>query len=444
MPFRTIPGTSEQYALVAFDSNGAERRDDPQGKNGLMSAAILDRVQQSKPTHVFLFSHGWKGDLESAKDQYDRWVAAMLKSPADLARMGPGFKPLWIGLHWPSLPWGEDEFANVAFAAGDDVVPPAPAELVERYVKRLDLAESDEARKLVARIVEANQQDAAADQMPADVEAAYERLAQLAGYESKGAAGPPDADGAPFRPVERFEAGNAGGVDFGGGGILGGLLGPLRQLSFWRMKKRARAVGETGMHDFVAALMRALPQARFHFMGHSFGCIVVSSILGGKDGRNKLPRAADSAVLVQGALSLWAYSQKVPDETGPGYFNALLKSGAVRGPVVTTQSTFDRAVGMCYPLAVAAVAAGASFDNSAVADAQLPKYGAIGSFGIRGVDGCQSKSMLDANGEYGFQAGKVYNVESSQFIRKGGGASGAHSDIDGPEVAHLLWQAAIV
>ena len=38
--------------------------------------------------------------------------------------------------------------------------------------------------------------------------------------------------------------------------------------------------------------------------------------------------------------------------------------------------------------------------------------------------------------------GKVYNLESSQYIRHGDGASGAHSDITGPEVAHAIWEAA--
>ena len=52
--------------------------------------------------------------------------------------------------------------------------------------------------------------------------------------------------------------------------------------------------------------------------------------------------------------------------------------------------------------------------------------------------------MLDKTGAYRFQAGKVYNLQASRFIAKGGGASGAHSDIDGPEVAHALWQAALV
>jgi len=38
----------------------------------------------------------------------------------------------------------------------------------------------------------------------------------------------------------------------------------------------------------------------------------------------------------------------------------------------------------------------------------------------------------------------VYNIESSEFIAKMERASGAHSDIDGPEVAHALWQAALL
>ena len=52
--------------------------------------------------------------------------------------------------------------------------------------------------------------------------------------------------------------------------------------------------------------------------------------------------------------------------------------------------------------------------------------------------------MLEKAGNYGFQAGKIYNLESSRYIAKGQGLSGAHSDIDGPEVAHAIWQAALV
>ena len=81
-----------------------------------------------------------------------------------------------------------------------------------------------------------------------------------------------------------------------GGGIWGSikdhLLSPLRQASFWTMKKRARVFGETGAHELLGAMQQAAPAStRFHLMGHSFGCIVVSSILGGPKGENPLPKA---------------------------------------------------------------------------------------------------------------------------------------------------------
>jgi hypothetical protein len=76
------------------------------------------------------------------------------------------------------------------------------------------------------------------------------------------------------------------------------------------------------------------------------------------------------------------------------------------------------------------------------APGELPRYGALGTFGVRGhgtdpVD----MPMLPASGSYEFKRGKVYNLESSQYIRNGGGLSGAHNDIAHPEVAHAFWQA---
>jgi hypothetical protein len=45
--------------------------------------------------------------------------------------------------------------------------------------------------------------------------------------------------------------------------------------------------------------------------------------------------------------------------------------------------------------------------------------------------------MLDEHGSYGFQPGHIYNLDGSQFIP-------GHSGIDGPQVAHAIWQAAAV
>src|SRR5262249_44962701 len=112
MPFQSIPGTDARYALISFDDRGVERRDDPEG--GVFSTALAAQIQAVQPSHVFLFSHGWKGDVPSAIDQYNRWIGAMLARTDDRTAMGTAFKPFFIGLHWPSQPWGEEGIASAA------------------------------------------------------------------------------------------------------------------------------------------------------------------------------------------------------------------------------------------------------------------------------------------------------------------------------------------
>jgi pimeloyl-ACP methyl ester carboxylesterase len=445
MSFQTIPGTTTQYDLIAFDERGVESKKDRDAKPGLFSQKVLNDVRQDPPSHVFLFSHGWKGDIPAAVDQYDRWIGAMLKLSADRTAAGSAFKPLWVGLHWPSLPFGDEEFGGGdSFEAGEGGVDPAA--LVSTYLNRLGLDE--DARPLLDTIVAAHRKNAAATSLPPAVAAAYRELAEKTGRAAVQPGSSPEGDAEPFQPDAAFEAGNdtSTAANFGGGGaFLGGILGPLRQLSYWTMKKRARTIGESGMHDFVAALMTAAPAARVHLMGHSFGTIVMSSVVGGRGARMALPRKVDSLSLVQGAVSLWAFAQKNPFDSDPGYFNPLLVRQAVRGPIVVTRSRFDKAVGTLYPLASQISFAAPAFAGGIEPEEEdLPKYGAIGAFGIRGREGLVHRQMLNQTGMYRFAPGTIYNLESSQFICKGDGVSGAHSDIDGPEVAHALWQAASV
>jgi hypothetical protein len=188
--------------------------------------------------------------------------------------------------------------------------------------------------------------------------------------------------------------------------------------------------------------MNVAPDARVHLMGHSFGSIVVSSIVGGPGASQPLPRSVDSVALIQGAVSLWAYGEKVQNRDLKGYFNPWVTRAAVRGPVLVTRSIHDRAVGVLYPWASAVSFSDGSFDVEE--EDKLPLYGAIGTFGIRGYTGVEFKDMLEQTGRYDFTTGKIYNLQASRFIRRGDGVSGAHSDIDGPEVAHALWQAALV
>ncbi len=97
------------------------------------------------------------------------------------------------------------------------------------------------------------------------------------------------------------------------------------------------------------------------------------------------------------------------------------------------------AVGLFYPLSSRI---SGSPDFGVVGG--LLEFGGIGTFGIQdlpdgpGVD----LKMLPSSGTYNFEKKTVYNLDGSEFIAHKVGASGAHSDIAGPEVAHAIWEAA--
>lgn len=435
MPFRALPtpASNVSYSLICFDAAGQERRD-PDGIEGLMSRRVLETAASSGATDIFFFSHGWMGDVPAAIDQYNRWIGAVENSTGNRGaaeKVFPGFRPLYVGLHWPSLPWGDEEIGDTSFDAEGGITPEA---LYQTYLERL--GDTPAIRSALSTIFEEARRNAAPAELPERAREAFFDLNEALGLRSEGAAGAPDADREPFDPDQALQAGEE--ASFGSWDVFSGMLGVVRLCSYWTMKKRGRTVGETGMHTFIRKLQQATP-ARIHLMGHSFGCVVISSILGGPDAKGVLDRPIDSTVLVQGAVSLWSYAAAIPfGGAGPGYFHRVIADGKIRGPLVTTQSRYDTAVGVQYPRA-SVLAAQVAFDPG-----EYPKYGAIGTFGLQGLPQTvqTEREMAAAEGEYAFEPGKVYNLEASRFIAKGGGSSGAHNDIDGPEVAHAIWQAA--
>jgi hypothetical protein len=434
MGFETIPETDIQYGLISFDADGKERSE----QTGLMSKALVKKATTESITNVFFFCHGWQGDFLGAKDQYNKWLKALMNSGdrQKASQRFPKFQPLLIGLHWPSKPWGDEELRGAAFGAPGGAV--GPDALLRIYLERL--GDRPEVRQPLKIIFNEARRNASPDELPPHVRKAYLELNDALGLKSEGVDAAPDADRQGFDPQDSFEAANEQGASFGGDFNLGGLLGPLRQLSYWTMKKRARNVGEGGMHSFLKQLQQATAaqNTRIHLMGHSFGTIVVSGMLGGPNVQASLPRAVDSVVLVQGAVSLWCYASNIPfTGAGPGYFSRILADKKIHGPLLTTRSRFDDAVGVFYPLA-------SRIKGSAAFAGPLPEFGGIGTYGIQGVaDNIRNDLlMMAATDTYSLEKGKVYNLDGSKYISHKEGASGAHSDIAGPEVAHALWAAA--
>ena len=440
MPIERVPDTSLTYYLIAFDKKGRERGDDPDG--GTLSRRALSDIAAQPPTDVFLISHGWKGDVPAAREQCNNWIRAMTMCPADLARMRaarPEFRPLLIGLHWPSLPFGDEDY-GAGSAAFDMRAVPRIEELIERYAERI--ADTPAARAALHEIFQSALDDDEPAQLPEKVADAYRTLNREAGLTNGGEGAAPGADRESFDPETAYQNARASAgedpVSFGQF-RLSGLLAPLQQFSFWKIKERARVFGESGGYDLLGGIQNSAPKARVHLMGHSFGCIVVSAATAGPGARGSLPRPVDTLFLVQGALSFWSYSSKIAEAGGiPGYFHPILAGRMVAGAMLATTSEHDTAVGRFYPL-------GAGVKHQvAFVPGQLPKYGGLGAYGMQGPGtNAVSKNMLPIGASYGFHAGGAYNIEASDYIRNGGGASGAHSDITHPEVAHAFWEAVL-
>jgi hypothetical protein len=434
MPIRTVPETDLKYYLASYDADGRERTDDA---DGVMSDLVVAALSQ-QVTDVFILSHGWRGDVPAAINQYDRWIKSMANCQSDrdrIRQLRPGFKSLIVGFHWPSEPWGEEEIGGASFSPA---AMPSVDEMIEAYAARI--ADTPRARAALRTIIESAAENISPVRMPDDVRAAYEVLNQEAGIVDGGEGAAPGDDREEFDPVATYEAVQMEEMTSFGGFGLGGILSPLRQLSFWKMKGRGRTVGESGGAQLLRKILaNSSPGVKVHLMGHSFGCIVVSAMLKGSGDQSSLIRPVDSVALIQGALSLWSYCSDIPKAPGKqGYFHSVVAEGKVRGPIVTTQTVFDTAVGRFYPL-------GAGIARQVVfAPNEYPKYGALGAFGARGpgIESVDMK-MLPASLDYSFQGGRIYNLESSQFINQGGGAAGAHNDIAKPEVAHAIWQAAM-
>jgi len=434
MPYRTIPNTDGHYFMLVVDQQGDELAKDPDAQNGRLSRRLLQNLRDEAFTDLFISTHGWNGDVPDAIDQFDRWIGAFNRNHDDYQRMlakRPGFKACHLGFHWPSLSWG-DEYVS----SGNSFSPTAQGTVEERVAYHAaELGDTPAVRDALRQLFEEARSHAASDVLTDNARQAYLALNSALELGANGQAGNGSADREAFDPDQAFESAGAIGIDFGG--VSNSILSPLRQLTFWTMKKRARVVGERGLHKLLLELQQARPELRIHLMGHSFGCIVASASLAGPEGKHPLPNPVDSCVLVQGALSHWAYASQIPYGTDTrGYFSQLLSAQSVKGPLAITRSTLDYAVGRIYPWA-------AGVANQVAFDIVPPRYGAIGAHGICGVTTVEYLKMLPASDAYTFKAGGIYNIDASAYIKDvSNGLSGAHNDIDGKEVAHLIWEAA--
>ncbi|MCK5726280.1 MAG: hypothetical protein KAH22_05605 [Thiotrichaceae bacterium] len=464
MPIHTIPNSNTSYYLICYNAKGVERNDDPDTSNGILSTVVKEQANQGDYTDIFFSSHGWKGDIPAAIAQYDLWFSTMLQCGNDIARLEArpqGFKPLIVGLHWPSLPYGmeehrpisaiaveneEDEYTFDDFSTATTKTNTTPAKLDYQAIAKEVVGSSDSAAvTAIQTIFDASAEDASPRYLNDDLLAAFEQLMQSAELK-KGTEFAAPGEDIPEFDFEEFytlllEQEDEDLSDFG---IMdkayGALLGALSQLSFWKMKKRARLFGEKGATQLLRELQSLTnSNTQFHLMGHSLGAIVMSSCITGQGAKESPLRPVNTLFLVQGAVSIWAYCHDIPLNAGTaGYYQSLSSSDHISGPIIATHTFNDTAITTVYTLAAkAAFFQGNSFDPMS-----LPQHAGLGAYGIQGHGIPIEKRTLGNSQEiYHFKANTFYNLETSEYMKPQSGVAGAHSDIAHPEIAHAFWEA---
>jgi hypothetical protein len=446
------------FWLLSFDKNAQP-----------IEAGAIDtfvrEVAAQQISDLFIFSHGWNNDKTKALSLYERFFGQMrsVMDNATLAKKNPGARIGIAGVVWPSILWPDDEEAAAmktimpaggaggAAALGAGPVPAAaqatPRQVNVELKKVYDTAQQKLIDELTALLEKQPSTTAAIDEFQA-------KLAQL--LKSEGGSGqadyklPDEAEGAigtlsadQWRDLldvlgtrVMSEGGSSGGAAGFGDPfkkLWSGAKDALRIATYWQMKQRAGVVGREGLgRRILARLAQEAKTTRVHLLGHSFGARVVSFSLAGLPETLTGERSpVKSLFLLQGAFSHYAFADRLPHDAGR---SGALKGMAARvdGPLLTTHSLKDTAVGRSYP-----AASFVNRDDAAAAQDQESRWGAIGNDGAQAVEAA-SASLAAPGKQYEFRKGKWLNLDGNEVIVHGGFPAGAHSDIVHP---HTAWAA---
>jgi hypothetical protein len=449
------------FWILAFDKNGQP------SDVGAISRSIAE-VKQEGITDLFIFSHGWNNDRSAATKLYQDFFGEMSKLLEDqrFPRKKPAARIGVAGVIWPSILWPDDlasaSMRTVAGGAGAGAAGFAggPAEVAAR-------ASPQEINHELKKAYDEPRQQSLVDSMTALLETQasdevslnefHAKLAELLGSEATDAPverkQPDYAEGAigglstvHWRELLEIlgddEAVRLGGTGSGGAAGLwdpskklwAGAKEALRIATYYQMKQRAGIVGREGLGGMV--LTQFTPDdvltIRVHLLGHSFGARLVCFSLSGLPAsatRKKSP--VKSVFLPQGAFSHYAFADSLPhDADRAGALKGM--ADRVDGPLLTTHSLKDLAVGLSYP-----VASFMNGEDAAAKDEQKSRWGAMGHDGAQAV-GAGNETLAAPGKQYPFQKGKWLNLDGNKVIIHGGLPSGAHGDVVHP---HTAWAA---
>ncbi|WP_441247614.1 hypothetical protein [Kitasatospora sp. McL0602] len=399
------------YWLVTFGADGALLDD-----GGLLAALPTSGVRE-----LFVLSHGWKTSTGDAEQLHRDMFTELSRQITEFA---PGLNGTVgvVGVLWPSLLFPEDAPAGPA-------VPSTGAQLAAALAPAFAPAQQASLQQVTA-LLDQQPQDAASLQKAHALIASLVTAPALAAEDSGEQAvltGPTAQVFGTLSGLSKTRS-DAEGLPNPFTTLWHGAREALRTASYFEMKNRAGVVGRDGLGPLVGKI--GTLGVRVHLLGHSFGARLVSFALTGLPAGG--PSPVGSLLLIQGAFSHFSFAAALPVDASRSGFLAGA-GGLVAGPLLSTFSAADRAVGWWYP-----AASMLSHSDSESATDLTYRWGGMGHDGFQQAD-AQQLDLQEAGTAYDFHLGGFYRLHSDAVIAADQSLfSGAHSDIRHPQV---LWAA---
>jgi hypothetical protein len=411
------------YYIITFDERG----------ECTSPAALADlRKAVKTKTDIFLFSHGWNNDWAAATARYDRFIERFGQVLQRWWRRPTRpFAPVLVGVFWPSAtlvaPWEQHPKiaattpSDIDIAALADALPPDQRGRLNRIVAEPSDDHVAELADMVAQVLsEIPDDEVGLDSVPvqpADLIAMWNEIG-----------GQPVTSGRPGRVIgDQIEATTAP-ADPQAANLNPwvAIRNGIRATTVMLMKDRAGRVGGTGVAQMLHQLADASSETRLSLAGHSYGCkVILSALCRAPTGDRKV----DSVLLLQPALSCYAFADKIGGKPG-GYRNALNR---VRLPIFTTYSRNDRELRTLFHTFLRRRSDLGEAVIAATPGAPSSKFAALGGYGPWGSGFNASWIDMPAAGvdyDYADNA-RIVAVDGSKFI-------GNHGAVETDETAWAL------
>jgi len=364
---------TKPYLMLSFDDKG--KLEDPKAWT-----AFKTELKARPPEHVFVLVHGWR----KSRDRADETFTALAKLLHEQRRENESIAV--IGVRWPSLIGETESLSDQRFKTMANAMAAAMARsdtVKEQQARLKDFLKKPSTRSLASFSIGLTLPDD--DQIDAMID-------QLQQPEN----------------VEKL----------------------LTAFSYYAMKKRAEIVGSTGLAPRLTELQEAVPQARVHLVGHSFGCKVCLASVASD---SRADKQIDSMTLLQAAVSELCFAPVIKElENGPaGAYAEVPKR--VKGPIAVTYSRKDKALTLAYAMASQmAGQLGELPGRRMLTNYEL--YAALGANGIVAVPGVPQIVLGKKGTVYALQPG-LNSIDANAVIL-------SHGDIRRDEVTWLVWATA--